>query len=433
MNSADLATVFVYAVQVRMAMTCDGASLDHAVESVHSRITDPVLKSAIQAVSYETVRNLAAADKLIERFAKREPDRPVCALLEAALARMIVHPEKDFVTVDQAVKAARLMPETKASAGFINAILRRYGRERSQLAPWLAEQEGVRFNAPDWWLAAYRRALGEKTDAVLQLQRTKAPLTLRVNRRQSTPEDYIRMAASHGIQAVRTGLDAVTLEKALPVSDIPGFSDGMVSVQDAGSQLAAPMLAPADGERILDACAAPGGKTTHLLEIAEADITALDVSPGRCRAILENLDRLGFSARVQTADASKPQSWWDRRKFDAILLDAPCTASGIVRRHPDIPWQHSKKDIHRMARTQRYLLEALWPLLEKHGRLLYCVCSIFPEEGTEQIEAFLRRHPEACCEQGPRLLLPHEDYERSWQEEPLVHDGYFLTLLRHRK
>lgn len=432
MSSADLATVFLHALQVRLAMA-GGKSLDHSIEDELRGVADPVMRAAVQAVSFDTVRSLAAADKLIGYFAKRAPDEQVAALLEVALARMMSHPEKDFVTVDQAVKAARSADETRSSAGFINAILRRYGREREQLAPWLEEQEGVRWNAPDWWLSAYRKALGKETDAVFRLQQTKAPLTLRVNRRQSTPEAYIAALEAKGISAYRSGEDAVTLEKALPVEEIPGFADGAVSVQDAGSQLAARLLAPADGERILDACAAPGGKTTHILELADADVTALDISPNRVKGIEENLERLGMSARVEAADASDTDSWWDRRKFNAILLDAPCTASGIVRRHPDIPWQHSQRDIRRMARSQKSLLEALWPLLERHGRLLYCVCSVFPEEGPEQIDSFLRRHPEAALARPVVRLLPHEDRSGDRAEEPLVHDGYFLALLKYRK
>lgn len=432
MNSADLSSVFQHALRVRLAMA-EGKSLDHAVEDELSGVKESVMRAAVKAVSFDTVRNLAAACKLIGLFAKRPPEEHVGALLEVALARMMTHPEKDFVTVDQAVRAARALDETRSSAGFINAILRRYGREREELAGWLAEQEGVRFNAPDWWLAAYKKALGSKASEIFPLQQTKAPLTLRVNCRQSTPEQYLETLKAKGIAAYRCGLDAVTLEKALPVEEIPGFSEGMVSVQDAGSQLAARLLAPTDGERILDACAAPGGKTTHVLELAEADVTALDISPNRVKAIHENLDRMGFSARVEAADASDTDSWWDRRKFDAILLDAPCTASGIVRRHPDIPWQHSPRDVNRMARAQRGLLEALWPLLEKHGRMVYCVCSVFPEEGPLQIESFLRRHPDAVLEGSARRLLPHENLSGDWNEEPLVHDGYFLALIKHKK
>ena len=432
MSSADLSSVFRHTLQVRLSMQ-DGKSLDHALEDELRDVSDPVMRAAVQAVSFDTVRNLAAADKLISIFAKRAPEEHVCALLEAALSRMMVHSDRDFVTVDQAVKAARQMDQTRSSAGFINAILRRYGREREELAGWLAEQEGVRFNAPDWWLSAYKKALGSKAADAFLLQQEKAPLTLRVNRRQSTPEEYLKTLASRGISAYRSGLDAVTLESALPVEEIPGFFSGAASVQDAGSQLAARLLDPADSDRVLDACAAPGGKTTHVLELAEADVTALDISPNRVKAIHDNLDRMGFSARVMAADASDPGSWWDRRRFDAILLDAPCTASGIVRRHPDIPWQHSPRDISRMARTQRSLLEALWPLLEKNGRMVYCVCSVFPEEGTLQIESFLRRHPEATLACPPRKLLPHEDRSGEWAQEPLVHDGYFLALLKHKK
>ena len=432
MSSANLATVFLHSVSIQLAMM-DGHSLDHALEHDLKPVEDPVLRAAVQAVSYDTVRHLAASGKVVERFANRQPAPAVMALLETAIARMIEHPDKDFTTVNEAVKAARAHPDARQSAGFINAMLRRFGRERDSLVPWLEEQDPVRFNIPDWWYTRYRKSLGKEAESVLTLQQSKAPLTLRVNARQRTAEAYLARLAKEGIGAYRTGLQAVTLEEALPVRDTPGFAEGVVSVQDAGSQLAVQTLAPKDGEIILDACAAPGGKSTHILELSDADLTALEISPSRTKAIHENLERLGLHATaVKTADASDVRSWWDRRKFDAILLDAPCTASGVARRHPDIPWQHSERDVSRMSRTQRALLEALWPLVKKGGRMLYCVCSIFPEEGQLQIESFLRRHPDAYCPQPPKLLMPHDDPDGDWEEEPTVHDGYFLALIRSR-
>ncbi len=430
MSSADLASVFSLALEVQYCMTEDGMSLDHALDRVLERVQDPVMRAAVQAVSYDAMRHLAASGKVIARFANREPSPVVRSLLETVIARMIEHPEKDFVTVDQAVKAARSIEATHMSAGFINAMLRRFGRERDQLMPWLNEQDTVRFNIPDWWYSRYKKAFGKQAAGILTLQQTKAPLTLRVNRRKASVSSYLDTLKKNGIGAWQSGVFAVTLDEALPVSDIPGFADGTVSVQDAGSQLAVQTLAPKDGERVLDACAAPGGKSTHMLEMADISLTALEVSPSRTKAIHENLQRLGFTAEVRTADASDIRSWWDREKFDAILLDAPCTASGVARRHPDIPWQRTERDVSRMARTQKALLEALWPLLKKNGRMLYCVCSVFPEEGKTQIESFMRRHPEAHLMQPPVQLLPSEDRSRDWEEAPLVNDGYFFALLQ---
>ena len=367
MSSANLATVFLHSLDIQQAMM-EGHSLDHALERDLKNVEDPVLRAAIQAVSYDTVRHLAASWKVIEHFANRPPAQPVTALLETAIARMIEHPDKDFVTVDQAVKAARENPSTRPSAGFINAILRRFGRERDSLMEWLGEQESVRFNIPDWWYSRYKKSMGKAAKDVLELQQSKAPLTLRVNARKTNADAYIAELKKAGIEAYRSGMYAVTLKEALPVREIPGFAEGVVSVQDAGSQLAVQTLDPKDGEIVLDACAAPGGKSTHMLELADIELTAVEISPSRTEAIHENLKRLGLEATVRNADAADIHSWWDRRKFDAILLDAPCTASGVARRHPDIPWQHVEHDVSRMSRTQKQLLETLWPLVKKDGR-----------------------------------------------------------------
>ncbi len=433
MTAATLSDAFSGCLQVRLAIM-QGYSLDHALDNILPGIPDPVLRAAVQSTAYDTVRRLSQTNALISRLAARQPAPEVHALLEVALARMLSMPDKDFVTVDQAVRCARCAPETRAASGFVNAVLRRFGRERDALTSWLASLPSAQYNAPDWWLTRCKKALGERFKQVMDLQKTKAPLTLRVNSRKTSAEAYMKELEHLGIAASRSGLSAVTLQKAIPVADIPGFSSGTVSVQDAGSQLAAQLLAPRSGEKILDACAAPGGKTGHLLELADAFVTALDISEARATGILQNLERLGLSkqARIRAADAASPRQWWDGEKFDAILLDAPCSASGVVRRHPDIPWQRTEKDILRLAGSQARILEAVWPLLKKQGRLLYCVCSIFPEEGALQIERFLHRHSEAQCVSGAMRLLPKEDYSGNWHEEPLVHDGFFYALLQYR-
>ncbi len=237
------------------------------------------------------------------------------------------------------------------------------------------------------------------------------------------------------IVCVPEGMYGLRLEEPRPVRDIPGFADGLVSVQDAGSQLAAPILGAKDGMRVLDACAAPGGKTAHILELADVDLTALEIDPLRAVRITENLDRLGLKANVRVADASDIQSWWDGKPFDRILLDAPCTASGIVRRHPDIPWSRKPEDIAQLARTQAKLLENLWPLLVKGGRILYAVCSVFSEEGPAQIESFCSKHPDAkLIPIGPdkEILLslpPAEGVQDKPEFFPKTHDGFFYALI----
>jgi 16S rRNA (cytosine967-C5)-methyltransferase len=219
------------------------------------------------------------------------------------------------------------------------------------------------------------------------------------------------------------------------VQQIPGFSQGLVSVQDAAAQLAAPLLLhglpPRAGLRLLDACAAPGGKTAHLLELADADVTALDIDPLRCRRIEDNLQRLGLQARVLAADAGQPQSWWDGQAFDAILLDAPCTASGIVRRHPDVRWLRRESDVSQLAAQQARLLQTLWPLLKPGGRLLYCTCSVFRAEGEAQVQAFLAHNTGARLLPSPGHLWPTlaRKSDAVTDNQLSDHDGFYYALL----
>jgi len=261
-----------------------------------------------------------------------------------------------------------------------------------------------------------------------------APMVLRVNARHGTPSQYLEKLLAAGIAAQALGAFGVQLTSACAVQQLPGFAEGWVSVQDSAAQLAAPLLLSGlrstGGLRVLDACAAPGGKTAHLLELSDAAVTALDVDPMRCELIHQTLQRLGLQAQVLAADAADVAAWWDGTPFDAILLDAPCSASGIVRRHPDIRWLRRQTDITQLASTQARLLHRLWPLIKPGGRLLYCTCSVFRAEGDQQLTAFLTLHSDAKMLASPGHLLPQRDHQFTAATDNLSgdHDGFYYAL-----
>jgi len=263
-------------------------------------------------------------------------------------------------------------------------------------------------------------------------------MSLRVNVRKTTVAAYLTALEQAGIVAWAMPGGVIVLERAVAVHQLPGFAQGLVSVQDAAAQMAAPLLldgVPRDQQqRILDACAAPGGKTGHLLELTDGEVTALEVDPRRTDRIRQNLQRLGLQARVLTADASLPATWWDGRLFDAILLDAPCTASGIVRRYPDVRWLRRPTDVAQLAAIQRTMLQTLWGLLRPGGRLLYCTCSLFQAEGSGQVQTFLTHNTDAVLLPSPGHLIPRNVAKREGvpDNEPCDHDGFYYALLQKR-
>lgn len=406
-----------------------GQSLDRAI------VAPEGLRPAVQDATYAAVRTLALTERVIARLAARPPAPDVAALLAVALAQLIGERRAEYTIVDQAVTAARADARTAPAAGFVNALLRNFLRQRASLLPELMSDETVRFNLPRWWLERLRSGYGNWTEiAAAQLQ--PPPLVLRVNTARISVEAYLQRLAAEGRAATQVGAQAVWLHAAVPVSEIPGFSDGLVSVQDAAAQLAAQWLGVEDGQRVLDACAAPGGKTAHLAEIARLDLSAIEIDPERALRIEQNLARTGGSAKLIVADAAQPGHWWDGRPFDRILLDAPCTASGIVRRHPDIPWLRRPEDVAHLATLQAEMLGALWPLLGVGGRLLYVVCSLFPEEGKGQIARFLADNAGALGHPLPAgsfsvQLTPNPPVALPWDGQPLptLHDGFFFALL----
>ncbi|MDR1855153.1 MAG: 16S rRNA (cytosine(967)-C(5))-methyltransferase RsmB [Azoarcus sp.] len=374
-------------------------------------------RAAAQDAAYGALRAHGRGEFILGRLMERPlADGQTQALLLAALYRLETRPEGAPTVVDQAVAAAGELAGG-AFRGVVNAVLRRFLREKARLLEELALDDAARFQHPAWWLARLRRAYRDDWERIVEADNAPPPMTLRVNVRRMTPGDYLEKLRAAGIAARPVGRAGVRLDSPMPVGGLPGFAEGWVSVQDLGAQRAAELLAPAPGERILDACAAPGGKTAHLLELADADVLALDIDAARARRISENLDRLGLKADVRAADCRDAKSWWDGRPFDAILADAPCSASGVVRRHPDIKTLRRESDIRRFARAQGEILDALWPLLAPGGRLLYATCSVFAEENAGQVDAFLARWPDARRKAG-----------ESWLPGP-DNDGFHYALL----
>ena len=398
----------------------------------------PALRPGVQALTFEVLRSLGRAQALRKLLAPRNPPPLVDALLCTALALLWRAQDASYDThtlVNQAVETAKRTPAIKPQAAFVNACLRRFLREREVLVRQTDDDTVARWNHPAWWVQQVQVDWPHHWPTLLAAADQHAPMVLRVNARHATPSQYLERLHAAGIAGHVVGPYGVQLVSACAVGLLPGFAEGWVSVQDSAAQLAAPLLLAGlnatDGLRVLDACAAPGGKTAHLLELSDAQVTALDVDPVRCERIHQTLQRLGLQAHVLAADAADVAAWWDGTPFDAILLDAPCSASGIVRRHPDIRWLRRATDIAQLAAIQARLLQRLWPLVKPGGRLLYCTCSIFRAEGDQQLTAFLARHSDATLLASPGHLLPQVDTQVTPPtDNPLGdHDGFYYALL----
>jgi 16S rRNA (cytosine967-C5)-methyltransferase len=410
-----------------------GESLHAALE----RCPGPA-RAGTQALSFHALRWLGSALAVRTLLAPRAPPPEVDALLLSALTLLWPGASAAYAehtVVDQAVLAAKR--QAPRSAAFVNAVLRRFLRERDALSAAALRDPAARFNHPLWWVERLTLDWPQHAMAILQRANQHPPMHLRINARRMTAPEYVARLAEQGIAALARGAQCVTLHEPCPVSRLPGFAQGEVSVQDAAAQLAAPLLLGhglGPGSRVLDACAAPGGKTAHLLELADLDVTAVDRDGVRLQRVSQSLDRLGLRGRTLCADTADPHAWWDGTPFDAILLDAPCSASGIVRRHPDVRWLRRASDLEAMALTQDRLLDALWPLLRPDGRMLYATCSVFKCEGQDRIDAFLQRRHDAGVARRPASpghLLPLPDNEPHTSRAAIASpgDGFYYALL----
>lgn len=402
------------------------------------------LRPGVQALLFQVLRQLGRAQALRAELAPRTPPPRVNALLCTALALAWDEsqaPYPPFTLVNQAVEAAKRGPAQRQAA-FINACLRRFLRERDALVQKTDAQPQALWNHPQWWIARLQQDYPAHWQQILGANNRHAPMTLRVNRLQATVAQYAQQLSGQQVGAVPVGESGLELLQPQPVQALPGFAQGRVSVQDAAAQMAAPLLLRGldltQPLRVLDACAAPGGKTAHLLEYAGAgaplQVTALEIDAERSERIHETLARVGVKAQVVVADASRPDQWWQASggaQFDAILLDAPCTASGIVRRHPDVRWLRRESDVAQLAAIQSRLLDTLWPLLRAGGRMLYCTCSVFKAEGDAQVKAFLARNTQARLLPSPGHLIPGNAVQSAAVPDNELgdHDGFFYALL----
>jgi 16S rRNA (cytosine967-C5)-methyltransferase len=376
-----------------------GRSLDDALGQAVAGLTGADRALAAQ-LAYGTLRAWPRLDRWVDLLLARPlpaRDIDVHDLLAVGLYQLEYTRVPDHAAVAATVEAVRQLGRHQY-AGLVNACLRRWLRERDTLKARVARMPEVIHLHPRWWLDVLAADWPRDWEAIVAAANQQAPMWVRVNRLRGTRDAWLERLAAAGGTATAWGPapDALLLGAPMDVEALPGFSAGEVSVQDAAAQLAAGLLAPAAGQRVLDACAAPGGKSGHLLErCPDIDLTALDVARTRLERIRGNLDRLGLQANVLAGDAGDPAAWWDGEPYDRILLDAPCTGSGVVRRHPDIKLLRRPEDVPAMASQQQALLDALWPLLAPGGRLLYATCSVFRAENAARVTDFLARHPEA--------------------------------------
>lgn len=375
----------------------------------------------------------ASIDALLDK-PLRNKDRDVYCLMLAGAYQIYLMRIPDHAAVNETVQATRAIKKPWAR-GLVNSVLRRLIERQVQWQSLLASgQEEISFLHPQWLIDVIRQDWPCQWQQILHANNQRAPMCLRINRRRTTAEGYLRLLAEAGIGAHqgRLAASSIYLEQPAPVDSLPGFFDGQVSVQDEASQLVALLLDLDSGQRVLDACAAPGGKTGHILESEPllTELLALDIDEGRTQGIRDNLQRLGLQAAVKTADASEPDSWWDGIPFQRILLDAPCSATGVIRRHPDIKILRQPEEIEALNRRQARLLESLWACLAPGGLLLYTTCSVLKAENDGIIQHFIatredaKYHPIAAdwgvkCAHG-RQLLPETD----------GNDGFYYALLQ---
>jgi 16S rRNA (cytosine967-C5)-methyltransferase len=404
-----------------------GSSLATALPAALERLREAprAERARAQDLAYGTLRHYGLLDAVLGRLANRPP-RPelLRALLLVALYQLQFSETQPYAVVNEAVGAAAALTGGSAR-GFANAVLRNFQRGAAALLEELGAADPVaRYSHPAWWIDRLRSQYPGDFERLLALGNTKPPMALRVNLLRSSLGQYLELLADAGIVVNAVPPSGVLLEHPLPVEQLPRFAEGWVSVQDLGAQHVVALLEPAPGMRVLDACAAPGGKAAHILEHAAVELTAVDRDPGRARLVEKNCQRLGLGARVLCADAADLEAWWDGTPFQRILLDAPCSASGVVRRHPDVKWLRRPQDLDNFAAEQSRLLDGVWRALDAGGTLLYVTCSVFADENQHVVERFLESHrgaslvPLAGCTAAPWQLLPDAN-----------HDGFFFALL----
>jgi 16S rRNA (cytosine967-C5)-methyltransferase len=405
-----------------------GHNLDRALRKTwaqYSAALAPGERGAIQDISFGALRCYGELKAIVAQLVTRPLQEPgIFALLIVTLFQLRHSKAAPHAIVDHAVQTSIALGKPHLK-GFVNAVLRNYLRQSDTLSVAILGDIEARLSYPTWWIEKVKAQYPAQWEAILIAGNQHPPMTLRVNRRKSDVQSYLQRLADVEIAAALGDFGAVVLEHPIGIERLPGFADGLVSVQDQGAQYAAHLLDLAPGQRVLDACAAPGGKTGHILELADVELTAIDKDAERLSQVSDNLSRLQLSASIKAADATKRDNWWDHRPFDRILCDAPCTASGVVKRHPDIKWLRRAADVASFAQQQAQLLAVLWTTLNSGGKLLYATCSIFEEENQGQVVDFCRHHSDAVL-----LHLSHVGPEGLQLLPNPRADGFFYALLQ---
>ena len=405
-----------------------GHNLNHVFDrhfDHHSHIT-PQQKSIAIFLAYGAIRFLGENQFFIRKLInKKITNKKIEALLCVALFQLNHDQSNDFTIVNEAVEAAKFINKSWAGS-FVNGVLRNFIRQKDNLKSELKKDEEAFYSYPLWWIRLIKEAYNKDWESILLNGNKHPPLTLRINVRKINLKQYEEKLKSESIKYRVLGDIALELTQPIPVEKIPGFIEGEVSVQDFGAQLAAKLLDLKDGQVCLDACSAPGGKTGHMLEIADIELVSIDQQKERLYKVKENLERLQLHAHLKCADLLAIKSWWNDKLFDRILLDTPCSASGVVRRHVDIKWLRRPRDIEMFAKQQKIMLQAMWQLLKKGGKLLYATCSIFPDENQRVIDDFIKEHSDA------KEVKWSVDSKYSKYENQLIpsenHDGFFYAL-----
>lgn len=379
----------------------DGRSLSQALPHFRNQCQTPQDAAFLQALVYGVLRFYPRlcfiCDQLLQKPIKtKEIDLYYLAVI--GLYQLMFMSIAPHAIISETVEAARVLNKPWAT-GLINAILRNFQRQSQTLLSTIHSNEIAHYAHPKWLLETIKSAWPTEWQAILTANNESPPLSLRVNQQKITRDDYLKTLETEGFPAdtILETPAGITLKTAVDITKLPGFNDGLFSVQDGAAQFAAQLLTLKPNLRVLDACAAPGGKTTHILEKEPnlQTLVAIDIAPARTTLIQENLSRLHLSATVITADTNKPNIWWDGQLFDRILLDAPCSATGVIRRHPDIKYLRQPNDMVKLALQQKQLLQTLWPLLAPNGLLLYATCSLLPTENSDVINVFLTQEPSA--------------------------------------
>ena len=391
-----------------VGLVLSGKNLDRVLDTI-STPKKPLTvneRAAVHSISFDTLRHYGLISSQLELLLSTPvSDAPVRHLLLVALAQLQFSKASDHAIVDHAVTATEALGFPRAKP-LVNAVLRNYLRTPDKFQRERFKTDLALYDFPRWWTERLKREMPAHWDDVLLSAADHPPMGLRVNARRGTVAEYLAKLAAIGMSAEARGGMAIELVKPVSVHELPGFRDGLVSVQDEGAQRAAHLLGLKDGMRVLDACAAPGGKAGHILELAKVDLTALDSDKHRLKRVQENLDRLKFKATLKNANAAELATWWDKKPFDRILVDVPCSGSGVTRRHPDIKWLRRETDLGSFARQQARLLDSLWNCLGVGGRLLYVTCSVFRAENQDIAAQFLNATPDARAIDIAALVSP---------------------------